>query len=351
MCGHALQALNGSKEAEGIARCLGDSAVLSDVYQDMSLFAVEAHDERAVDYALLACDLSKVRYVTKKLLLAKAYESTGKHDECLRVLDTLKLEDVSQRYTAFSLRHQAALNKHDNVAALSYADSAYKYIEMMYDGEVLDKTAYFEKLMQEKTDKIRTENQASFYKTTCVFVLSIAVVVIISIVFVYKNNKSKARIKLAYEKEKLQHTKEMYVKDKQMSETLYREELKHKEAQIDMMRNFLIQKLEIIQKLDKLKTATDAHHVSLTDKDWEEIQVFLENVDDRFLSRIKEKFPHLSAKDEQLLMLVRLKLPAKTLAEIYGINEKSIKQKLFVFKEKVGIKEEKISLRNFIERF
>lgn len=351
LCGNAQQALNFSKEAEKIATNLGDSSVLSDVYQDMGMFAAYAHDEKAVYYALLSCGLSKIRYTTKKLTLAKAYEETGKHDECLRLLDTLKLENASQYYTAYSLRHHAALSKNDNTSALSYADSAYKYIEKMYDAEVRGKTAYFEKLMKEKTNKIRTEKQATFYKTTNAFVAILATIIIASIVFVYKSDKSKARVKLAYEKERLQHTKELYIKDQQMAERLHKEVLRHKEAQITMMRDFLAKKLEIIQKLDLLKTASDTHHIALTNKDWDEIQVFLENVDNQFLSRIKEQFPQLSIKDLQLLMLVRLKLTSKTLANIYGISEKSIKQKLFVFKEKVGIKEKKISLRNFIERF
>lgn len=50
-------------------------------------------------------------------------------------------------------------------------------------------------------------------------------------------------------------------------------------------------------------------------------------------------------------MLIRLKLPAKELARIYGISEKSIKQNLFLFKEKLGIQQEKISLRKYIEAF
>ena len=43
--------------------------------------------------------------------------------------------------------------------------------------------------------------------------------------------------------------------------------------------------------------------------------------------------------------------PTKALALIYGISEKSIKQKLFVYKAKVGISGEKVSLRTFIEAF
>ena len=39
------------------------------------------------------------------------------------------------------------------------------------------------------------------------------------------------------------------------------------------------------------------------------------------------------------------------LASICCISEKAIKQKLFLYKDKVGIKNEHFSLRNYIENF
>ena len=89
----------------------------------------------------------------------------------------------------------------------------------------------------------------------------------------------------------------------------------------------------------------------LEETDWEEIELFLENTDNKFVSRLKDSFPTLSTKDIRLLMLVRLNLPAKTLARIYCISEKSVKQNLFLFKGKLGIQQGKDSLRKFIEEF
>ena len=51
------------------------------------------------------------------------------------------------------------------------------------------------------------------------------------------------------------------------------------------------------------------------------------------------------------MMLIHLKMLTKALALIYGISEKLIKQKLFVYKTKVGINGEKISLQTFIDAF
>lgn len=70
-----------------------------------------------------------------------------------------------------------------------------------------------------------------------------------------------------------------------------------------------------------------------------------------FVSRLTEKYPSLSEKDIRLFMLLRLQVSSKTLADIYGISEKSIKQKLYLYKSKVGLETTGNSLRSFIESF
>lgn len=52
------------------------------------------------------------------------------------------------------------MGKHDYAAAKTNADSAYHYIEKMFDEELQEKTAYFEKLMKENAEKARAEMKA-----------------------------------------------------------------------------------------------------------------------------------------------------------------------------------------------
>lgn len=49
-------------------------------------------------------------------------------------------------------------------------------------------------------------------------------------------------------------------------------------------------------------------------------------------------------------MLLRLGLTTHEMAEIYGISEKSVKQKLYVFKERVGLGGSGMSLRAFVRQ-
>ena len=136
--------------------------------------------------------------------------------------------------------------------------------------------------------------------------------------------KSNAKFKLKTEEEKLLQ-----------EEKIHNEELHHKEIQLSTMRNFILRRIDTAQKIQELRgNKTDS--VPLTEEGWEEIRLFVDGVEGNFVSRLHSTFPDLSDDDITLMMLLRLKMPTKALALIYGISEKSIKQKLFVYKAKVG---------------
>ena len=117
-----------------------------------------------------------------------------------------------------------------------------------------------------------------------------------------------------------------------------------------VIRNYLQKKIEVVEKLNS-SVPNESKHIVLSDNDWTELEVFLNSVEDLFVSRLKKEHPNLSKADLRLMMLLRLKLSQKTLASIYCVSEKAIKQKLFLYKDKVGIKNEHFSLRNYIENF
>lgn len=135
-----------------------------------------------------------------------------------------------------------------------------------------------------------------------------------------------------------------------MALELHKEEINHKEIQLSTMRNFLMKKVDVVCKLNQMKDSPQKHML-LTEDDWTELETFLNGVDNTFVIRLKKKFPLLQEKDIRLMMLLRLNLPQKSLTAIYCISEKAIKQKLYLYKDKVGLKGSKTSLRDFIETF
>lgn len=133
----------------------------------------------------------------------------------------------------------------------------------------------------------------------------------------------------------------------QIQKQRYMEELKSKNAQISSIRNLLLNNINLTKKLEQVKSK-DAKHIRINNEEWNEIEAFLESLDSRFPSRLRRDFPKLTEKDVQFLMLVRLNLSSSSIAEIFHIEEKSVKQRLFMLKDKLEIHNSKISTRDFI---
>lgn len=116
------------------------------------------------------------------------------------------------------------------------------------------------------------------------------------------------------------------------------------------MRDFLLRKVDIVNKLESLKSKGSGKIV-LSEEDWDEVEIFLNNADGNFAIRLHQAFPNLATKDVRLLMLLRLGIPNSSMAAIYNIEEKSIRQNLYLVKRKLGIDGKNISARKFIEDF
>ena len=136
-----------------------------------------------------------------------------------------------------------------------------------------------------------------------------------------------------------------------MEEKTHEEELRHKEIQLSTMRSYLLKKINIAKRIEEIR-GNKKDVVVLTEEDWEEIRMFVDNVEGNFISRLRERFPNLSDDDVKFMILLRLKMSSKAMGLIYNISEKSIRQKLFVYKSKVGLEGgNSPSLRSFIEAF
>lgn len=133
-------------------------------------------------------------------------------------------------------------------------------------------------------------------------------------------------------------------------EALYAERMESSRRQLDLMSKMLMQRLDFARLLDSLQSGA-ANRYKMQEEDWRELEQFLDVTQNLFVHRLREQFPHLSEDDLRLLMLLRLRMPAKVLADIYGIAEKSVKQNLFLFKKKVGLEGRSQSLRTFVEQY
>lgn len=314
----------------------GDSIVMADAYQNLSNCYREAGNN------LLAVQFAEKSYQAAPsksniFALAMAYLSSDNPNLASSILDSLHspLSNVEQ-YTYYYMLHQISMKRKQYDKAEEYVDSTFFVIEQMYGEQLSSNSDYYKSAIEKEKQIIDKENTATLRLIVFVSIFLLCGFVCISL-FLHYRMKSK-------------HNLEIKEKEITLQNRLHQEELRNRDVQIDIMRSYLIKKIDITEKIESLREKS-GNHIVLTETEWKEIEVFLNSSDNFFVNRIKEQFPLLNEKDLHLMMLLRLHLPQKAIASIYGVSEKAIKQKLFLYKEKVGIEGEKQSLRDFVQSF
>ena len=338
------QALNEEKKAYSLAMSVDDNNLLSYVRQNLaSTFEEMGEKDSCLLYARQAYDLNGNDRFSCQLMLASVYISVDSINQAFRLLKQAMPKTAEDRYSVFYFQSQAAMKAQDFKSAKSFSDSAYHYLEDMYRTASKAKISYYSSFLKKESERAKMQGKAEVQRWVFGLIVFLCLIIILFVLYAYWSYRKLSLARIA-------HEQEIFSQKQQMMEKLHQEELSHRDVQLSVIRNYLQKKIEVVEKLDSI-VPNEGKHIVLSDNDWTELEVFLDSVEDLFVSRLKKEHPNLSNADVRLMMLLRLKLSQKTLASIYCVSEKAIKQKLFLYKDKVGIKNEHFSLRNYIENF
>ncbi len=338
------QALNEEKKAYSLAMSVDDNNLLSYVKQNLaSTFEEMGEKDSCLLYARQAYDLNGNDRFSCQLMLASVYISVDSINQAFRLLKQAMPKTAEDRYSVFYFQSQAAMKAQDFKSAKSFSDSAYHYLEDMYRTASKAKISYYSSFLKKESERAKMQGKAEVQRWVFGLIVFLGLIIILFVLYAYWSYRKLSLARIA-------HEQEIFSQKQQMMEKLHQEELSHRDVQLSVIRNYLQKKIEVVEKLDSI-VPNEGKHIVLSDNDWTELEVFLDSVEDLFVSRLKKEHPNLSNADVRLMMLLRLKLSQKTLASIYCVSEKAIKQKLFLYKDKVGIKNEHFSLRNYIENF
>lgn len=329
------------KEALTIGLACKDSFLMSDIYQVLSTIQREKGEYQASLNNAKNSNQSCQNIENSKLLnLAWAYLNVDSIDECREVLKNIRSAEAKETYTKYYLLHLASLKGYDYRKACAMADSAYTHIEKMYTNELRRKEKYYNSLTYSLYEKGKLDGKIRLMYWFIAYITLSGLILIFFVLRSYKQYRHKTKLELAAEE-----------CERELQKEKYEDEIRRKEIQLSTMHNYIFNKISIAQKLDKIRDNREKS-VPLSDDDWSEIRLFVNSVECDFVTRLKEKSPELSEDDINFMILLRLGMPSKAMALIYGISEKSIRQKLFVYKRKVGIEDKKdLSLRTFIEQY
>ena len=338
------QALNEEKKAYSLAMQAGDNGMLSYVTQGVAnVFEQMREKDSCLLYAHQAYDLNGTDRFSSQLMLASAYISADSIKQAFAILNEATPKTAEDRYSMFYMQSKAAMKTSNYMLAKTFGDSANSCLQNKYRSALQAKINYYTSFLKKESERAKMQGKAEMQRWVFGLIVLLGLIIILFVLYAYWSYRKRSLARIA-------HEQEIFSQKQQMMEKLHQEELSHRDVQLSVMRTYLLKKIEVVEKLNS-SVPNESKHIVLSDNDWTELEVFLDSVEDLFVSRLKKEHPNLSNADVRLMMLLRLKLSQKTLASIYCVSEKAIKQKLFLYKDKVGIKNEHFSLRNYIENF
>lgn len=325
------------EKAADMALEYGDSMIVSDAFQDMaSILDKQGYHQESLEFSKKAYAYAGGDDVSKLINLAWAYMEVDSLKACEQMVNQINTTNAADLYTMYYIMSVSFMKEHDYGKARQYADSAYHYLETMYGEQLQRQELYYDALVKVQHEKEVEEGHASLY--CWLFVVVICSAAIIMGLLVYSIHQYKAKLKIEKEKE---------AQEREAAERLRAEEMRHKDIQISTMAGYILKKVDIAQKVENLKGNKDKF-MPLSEDDWEEIRIFVDELQDSFTERLRRCFPDFNETDIRFMLLVRLGLSSKSMAMIYGISEKSIRQRMYVYKKSMGIE---CSLREFIQDF
>ena len=322
-----------TKEAIKYALQSKDSMTISDSYQDLAAFyGLQSNVWQALKASKKSYNYDVQNNFSKVYALSQFYVLTDSLRQAKKLLMQIIPHGIKDGCALFSLKRFIAMREHDWNDAEIFADSTDLYLDKENSENLNARNRYYSLLLQKEITrtKLSSENQ---WKTKLIYFISFAALLIIMLLSYIFYQKKKRLLEKEAEKERM-----------------HKIEVNHKETQLNTMKNFLLSKIDIVKRLKSINSS-EHKGIILSKDDWKEMEVFLNSTDDEFVERLKNEFPNLTQKDLQFLMLVRLKIPYGSIATIYNIEEKSVKQRLFLFKGKLGLNKGEKSTREFIEGY
>lgn len=326
-----MQCINLCTDAISLAKQLNDSLAIADSYQDLSsIYSMNGEYELALQAARKLYEYNGKGDVSSAMCLALALCNADSLSQSLAIIHKIPRKEYKDNGSAiYSLLHTIALKEKDYDGVNAYKDSLIQSLSSENNENAEAKDRYYSSLISKERLRAQSQNESRLKSGIIITLALLSIIVIAFILYIARYRKRQMLIRSV----EIQKRKQLIIE--------------HQRTRISTMRNYLMSKVSILRKLESLKNGT-RKQVLLSDSDWNELEVFLNSSDDEFVERLQREFADLTKKDIRFLMLIKIGLPYSTIAQIYNIEPKSVKQKLFLIKNKLGLKNSQKSAKEFI---
>lgn len=189
------------------------------------------------------------------------------------------------------------------------------------------------------------------------YLLAIGMLVLIVLIavgyFFFKGIRKRDR-QLLQTKEALVEALE---KQKVLKETQFQNDLEHKESQLSAITLQMLQKNELLEEIkntiEKDAPISEQQLLKMVNKhftqndNWNDFDLYFESVNKNFYTRLKQRYPDISANDLKICALIKLNLSIKEMASILNISPDSVKTARYRLRKKLQLHTEE-NLTEFI---
>lgn len=315
------------------------------VYEDIASLYLNTlqQPESALRYAEMMNDSAIYLTKTQWILLAKCYEATSRNGDADYIYQLILYNPDpiyrGMRYMSYYLktyRHDSLLGS----KADSIGDVTRYYMSAMGDMKSLV-SQYAEMAERNRDDANRALTDSRISRTvTIVAIISVVLLLVISLVVMLR---IKRRTQMT-----INDAAATYRKNTQEVQQQLRNELVRRDMSIKQMQSYIYDHLSIASKL--LAINDETMNMPMTAAEWTELEVYLNTTSDDFVKRLLDAHPDIDEMVLRFCMLLRLGLTNRQMAVVYGIAEKSVKQKAYTYKNKLNVVPDGVSLREYIEK-
>lgn len=201
---------------------------------------------------------------------------------------------------------------------------------------------------------ISAEQEVSKLTNILLITLLGVLIIVFTILYFFLKRINKRDKQLLKTKEELVQLME---EQKQLKEQQFQNDIEYKESQLSAI---TIQMLEKNELLDEIKSILNQKEpasekeikklvskYTIQDNNWKDFDNYFESLNKNFYTRLKNKYPDISANDLKICALIKLNLSIKEMASILNISPDSVKTARHRLRKKLQLNTEE-NLTDFI---
>lgn len=371
---HAIGQIYDRKEAWGKAEAIYRQTIIrAGVYQDNAwvgiasgslgnLFLIKGNYDSALFYhrrnytmnfsdrapedaAKSALKIATVFVRTQHLDSALHYIYAGRELARKHIVDSV--QQLEYQKNVFIVMIELNKAKQDYKAAFHLSDSLMltkDILRQKLDIKLLNRAVEKSEVERHQAELNLLESQKSLSRLR----YSVLIAVLLSVMIIAA---------LVFNRYRVKKLRQMKLAETEKKET--EEKLKQAEELLTAYLNIIREKTSLLENMDielqRLKEgsndAPDLNSIAanrerlisstiLTGDDWRQFRTLFEQVHPGFLQRLREKFPDLSPAEMRLLILTRLNLSAREMANMLGISVDAIRKARYRLRKKLNLEEE-----------